>query len=154
MITRKYYGPFTMTKHALKAYTAALHQKLEPNGVSVSIVQPGGIVTHIGANSIPGTLTRFERTKPPFDDEAQQVLASFPQSLAEPEEDAPESATLRKPSSPEIISQATYAALYFDNPKRHYLVGTQWEGDRVIHALIAKRLDQNDDPQHNFHAAN
>jgi len=29
-------------------------------------------------------------------------------------------------------------------------VATKWEGDRVIHALIEKLLDENDNPQHNY----
>src|SRR5512145_199520 len=51
-ITSKYYGPYTMTKHALEAYTVALHQELEPYGVWVSVVQPGGIVSKAGENSM------------------------------------------------------------------------------------------------------
>ena len=150
MITSKYYGPYTMTKHALEAYTEALHLELEPYGVTVSIVQPGGIATEIGANSIAGVMSRFERATPPFDEEARQVLASFNQPSQEQAEDAPESETNRKPSSPEIVSEAVYEALFTPTPKRHYLVGTRWEGDRVIHALIAKLLDENNNPQHNY----
>ena len=150
MITSKYYGPYTMTKHALEAYTEALHQELAAYGVSVSIVQPGGIITEIGENSITSTLARFERAVPPFDTEAQQVLASFQETPEEPDDDAPESEINRKPSSPEIVSEAVYNALFSEKPKRHYLVGTKWEGDRVIHALIGKLLDENDNPQHNY----
>ena len=153
MITSKYYGPYTMTKHALEAYTEALHLELEPYGVTVSIVQPGGIIKEIGANSINGIIARFERATPPFDKEARQVLASFNQPSEEQVGDAPESATNRKPSSPQIVSEAVWHALFDPKPKRHYLVGTQWEGDRVIHALIAKLLDENDNPQHNYSRA-
>ncbi len=150
MITSKYFGPYTMTKHALEAYTEALHRELEPYGVSASIVQPGGIISRISANSMPGTLARFERAAPPFDAEAQEILASLLSDQTDPEEDAPESETNRKPSSPEIVSQAVFEALFADQPKRYYLVGTKWEGDRVIHALIAKLLDENDNPQHDY----
>jgi len=31
-----------------------------------------------------------------------------------------------------------------------YLVGTKWKGDRVINGTIAKLLDENDNPQHNY----
>ena len=150
LITSKYYGPYTMTKHALEAYTEALHLELEPYGVMVSIVQPGGIISEIGANSAAGTFARFERAAPPFAEEAQQVLASFQEEPEEISDDAPESETNRKPSSPEIVSEAVYQALFSPKPKRHYLVGTHWEGNRVIHALIAKLLDENDNPQHNY----
>jgi len=148
IITSKYFGPYTMTKHALEAYTVSLNQELEPYGMWVSIVQPGGIVSNMGSNSMPGTVARFQRAAPPFKEEAEQVLASFNQPS--PPDDEEESETNRKPSSPEIVSMAVYDALFSERPKLRYLVGTKWEGDRVINALIDKLLDENDNPQHNY----
>jgi short-subunit dehydrogenase len=150
MITSKYYGPYTMTKHALEAYTVALHLELSPYGVNVSIVQPGGIVSSVGENSIAGILARFQRARPPFEAEAAAVLASFNEPAPPADPAAPESETNRKPSSPEIVSEAVYDALFSPHPKLRYLVGTQWEGDRVIHALIEKLLDENDSPHHHY----
>ncbi len=149
MITFKYYGPYTMTKHALEAYTQSLNMELEPYGVWVSIVQPGGIVTQVGENSAPGTLAKFNRAQPPFKDEADQILAAFQQTY-QPQPDEPESATNRKASSPEIVSVAVYDALFSEKPKMRYLVGTQWEGNRVLNALIEKLLDENNNPMHNY----
>ncbi len=148
IITSKYFGPYTMTKHALEAYTVSLNQELEPYGMWVSIVQPGGIVSNMGSNSMPGTVARFQRAAPPFKEEAEQVLASFNQPTQPDDEE--ESETNRKPSSPEIVSMAVYDALFSQRPKLRYLVGTKWEGDRVINALIDKLLDENDNPQHNY----
>ena len=150
MITSRYYGPYTMTKHALEAYTAALNVELRAYGVWVSIVQPGGIVSNAGENSFPGTLAHFERAEPPFKEEAEQVLASFNQPDEAHPPDEPESATNRKPSSPEIVAVAVYEALFSARPKLRYLVGTRWEGMRVLDALLDKLLDENDNPVHNF----
>jgi NAD(P)-dependent dehydrogenase (short-subunit alcohol dehydrogenase family) len=149
VITSKYYGPYTMTKHALEAYTVTLNYELDPHGVQASIVQPGGIISNIGANSMPATVARFKRATAPFAEEAEQVLASFDQEPT-PEEDGEESETRRKPSSPEIVAIAVYDALFSERPKTRYLVGTKWEGDRVLDELIAKLLDENDNPQHNY----
>jgi short-subunit dehydrogenase len=149
LITSKYYGPYTMTKYALEAYTEALHQELEPYGVHVSIVQPGGIVTSVGANAIQGTITRFQRAEKPFDKEASQVLDTLMQESHQ-DENAPESESNRKPSSPLIVSRVVYEALFSNKPKIHYLVGTKWEGDRVINGLISKLLEENDNPQHRY----
>jgi len=153
MITSKYFGPYTMTKFALEAYTEALHQELISYRVHVSVVQPGGIITDVGSNAMPGILARFQRAEAPFDEEAQQILQGFnqpPQQSEESAVDEPESETNRKPSSPKIVSTAVYDALFSDKPKMRYLVGTQWEGDRVINGLISKLLDENDNPQHNY----
>jgi NAD(P)-dependent dehydrogenase (short-subunit alcohol dehydrogenase family) len=150
MISKKYYGPYTMTKHALEAYSIALADELAPHGVRVSIVQPGGVATAIGGNSFPGMVARFERAEPPFKEEADAILASFNAPPAAAGEDAEESETNRKPSPPALVTAAVLEALFADQPRLRYLVGTRWEGDRVIHALLDRLLDENDNPAHNY----
>ena len=56
MLSKNYYGPYTMTKHALESYTETLRIELEPYGVLASIVQPGGVATNIGAALRDGTV--------------------------------------------------------------------------------------------------
>jgi NAD(P)-dependent dehydrogenase (short-subunit alcohol dehydrogenase family) len=148
MITKKYFGPYTMTKHALEAYTVSLDEELTPYGVRVSIVQPGGIVSSVGESAMPGIIARFQRAQAPFKEEAEAVLASF--SQPEQPSDGSESETNRKPSSPEIVAVAVHDALVSETPKLRYLVGTTWEGDRVINGLIERLLDENDNPQHDY----
>jgi NAD(P)-dependent dehydrogenase (short-subunit alcohol dehydrogenase family) len=142
-----------MTKHAIEAYTETLRAELEPYGVLASVVQPGGIATNIGAASRDGTIARFQRAQEPFREEAEQILGFL---LAPPLAEEPsaagkdESEANRKPSSPEIVAVAVYDALFSPVPKLHYLVGTKWEGDRVLNALMAKLLDENDNPKHSY----
>jgi NAD(P)-dependent dehydrogenase (short-subunit alcohol dehydrogenase family) len=160
MLSKSYYGPYTMTKHAIEAYTETLRAELEPYGVLTSVVQPGGIATNIGAASRDGTVARFRRAQPPFREEAEQILAYFTAPAPEPsaeragggaQDDATaESESNRKPSSPMIVAEAVYDALFSPAPKLRYLVGTKWEGDRVLNALIAKLLDENDNPKHDY----
>jgi len=149
-ITQKYFGPYTMTKHALEAYTAAMRDELEPYGVHVSIVQPGGVVSNIGPNSMPGIMERLKRVMPPFKVEADKTLASFENPPPPEAADVPESATNRKPSDPSIVSDAVFHALFSDDPQDSYLVGTKWEGDRVINALFKKLAQANANSQHNY----
>ena len=42
-ISKKYFGPYTMAKHAIEALAVALHEEVTPFGVQVSAVQPGGV---------------------------------------------------------------------------------------------------------------
>jgi NAD(P)-dependent dehydrogenase (short-subunit alcohol dehydrogenase family) len=150
MLSKRYYGPYTMTKHALECYTEVLNIELGSYGMHVSIVQPGGIITDIGEKMQAGTLAHFQRAQPPFKEEAEAVLASFNEPGPAPDPDAAESEFNRKPSSPEIVWEAVRDALFAEKPKLHYLVGTRWEGNRVINALLTKLLDENDNPQHNY----
>lgn len=142
-IAMRYYGPYCMTKFALEAYTIAADEELSPHGIRVSVVQPGGIVSAIGDNALPGTSVRFGRASGPFEAEARQVLAAF-EVPDEPKEDEPESATNRKPSSPSIVFDAVQDALFAEKPRRRYLVGTRWEGNRVVHALLERLCDANE----------
>jgi NAD(P)-dependent dehydrogenase (short-subunit alcohol dehydrogenase family) len=156
MLSKNYYGPYTMTKHAIESYTETLRVELEPYGVLASVVQPGGIATNIGAASHAGTVARFRRAQSPFREEAEQILGfltALPAGGASANDDATaqeESEANRKPSSPVIVAEAVYDALFSPTPKLHYLVGTKWEGDRVLNTLIAKLLDENDNPKHNY----
>ncbi|MGD8781143.1 MAG: SDR family oxidoreductase [Ignavibacteria bacterium] len=150
ILTSKYFGPYTMTKHAIEAYTVTLGLELEDYGVRVSVIEPGEIISNIGNNSMPGTMARFQRAEQPFKAEADKFLASLSQPASEPAANVPESENNRKPSSPEIVAVAVYDALMSDQPKKCYLVGTKWEGDRVINRLVEKLLEENDNPQHNY----
>ena len=150
MITQKYFGPYTMTKHALEAYTTAMREELEPYGIHVSIVQPGGVASNIGPNALPGIVERFQRAKAPFKKEAQAVLASIDNPKPPASIEAPESAENRKPSSPIIVSEAVSHALFSESPQNSYLVGTRWEGDRVINSLLKKLVLANQSPNLNY----
>ncbi len=154
MLSKNYYGPYTMTKHALESYTETLRIELEPYGVFASIVQPGGVATNIGAALRDGTVGRFQRAQPPFREEAEQILGFL---TAPPAEEAGgsaaaagESESNRKPSPPVIVAEVVYDALFAPTPKLRYLVGTKWEGDRVLSALMSKLLDENDNPKHGY----
>ena len=141
-IAMAFYGPYTMTKHALEAYTTSLDQEISPYGMRASIVQPGGIKTPIGAKMLDGTLKHLERAKPPFDEQAKQVLNAI-QNPTPYDPDKPESAANRNPSDPVIVTEAVLDALFSEHPRKSYLVGTRWEGDRVIHATIEKLVAAN-----------
>lgn len=147
MITGRYYGAYCMTKHALEAYSTALSEELAPHGVGVSIVQPGGVVSEIGRKSQPGITSRLGNAPPPFEAECRDMLEAlrFPAD-AEPDTDAPESAENRKPSPPDIVTEAVLDALFSDAPKPRYLVGTRWEGDRIVSGLLERLVQANDSP--------
>jgi NAD(P)-dependent dehydrogenase (short-subunit alcohol dehydrogenase family) len=149
-ISKRYFGPYTMTKHALEAFTVALDEELAPYGVRVSIVQPGGVSTPMGANALPSMLGRFRRARPPFDREAEEIVTALtappdPEAEARGEAEA-ESEANRKPSSPEVVVVAVIDALFSPSPRLRYMVGTRWEGERMIRTLLDRLLDANECP--------
>ncbi|MEM7247658.1 MAG: SDR family oxidoreductase [Acidobacteriota bacterium] len=153
MLSKALFGPYTMTKHALEAYTTALAEELAPHGVFVGIVQPGGVVSEIGRKSWPGTEARLKRAPPPFDVEARELLTAMREALETEasegegaEQDAPESEEHRRPSPPSVVTEAVIDVLESERPRRRTLVGTRREGERVLAELFARILDANDCP--------
>ena len=102
-ITQPLFGPYTMTKHALEAFAACLRLEMAPHGVAVSIVQPGGVSTRIGATASTANEARLRATPAPFDVQAREVLAQWnapPVAAAADAPESPESATQRRPAAP------------------------------------------------------
>ncbi len=137
-ITMPFMGPYTMSKHALEAYAECLRQELEPHGVTVSMVQPGAVATGLGDKGRAGNVQRLRATPPPFADSAAAVLASLDAARAE-QADAPESVSNRRAAPPSKVADVVMQALFDAKPQARYLVGTRWEGGRVISALIEPR---------------
>lgn len=146
-ITMPFMGPYTMSKFALEAYADCLRQELAPHQVGVSIVQPGAVATDIGDNGHAGTVRRLQATEPPFADAAAAVLAAVKTPVT-PRPDEPESASNRRAAPPEKVAAVVLRALFDATPQARYLVGTRWEGDRVITALIDRLVDASASPSH------
>jgi NAD(P)-dependent dehydrogenase (short-subunit alcohol dehydrogenase family) len=151
-ITSPFMGPYTMSKHALEAYAACLQLELARHHVAVSIVQPGAVATDIGDNGRAGTEARLQNTPAPFEVAASAVLQSLRQP-AELQPDQPESASNRRFAPPAAVAEVVMQALTAATPQARYLVGTRWEGDRVITALTQRLLDAARSPSHQWSEA-
>jgi NAD(P)-dependent dehydrogenase (short-subunit alcohol dehydrogenase family) len=141
-ISMKYFGPYTMTKHALEAMTVALDAEVRPHGVRVTILQPGAVTTAIGDNSSTADRDRFARAPAPFDVEATAVPAGF----GEPREfdpSRPEGADNRNPAPPGAAADTLLRILDAPDPPLRVLFGTRWEGNRVLTTLARKMVDAN-----------
>ena len=140
-------GPYTMSKHALEAYAECLRLELAPHGLAVSMVQPGAVATAIGDKGRAGNVARLQATPPPFDQASKAVMAEL-LNPTPPSPDEPESASNRRHAAPEKVAAVVMQALFDAQPQARYLVGTRWEGDRVIAALITRLLDAAQSPSH------
>ena len=148
-IAMKYYAPYTMTKHAMEAFTKALDDEIRPHGARAAIVQPGGVITAIGDNSAAGDRERFRRAPPPFDEEARQVLESFDEGSAF-DASQPESGANRNPCPPDEVARAVENVLAAPDPPLRTLVGTRWEGNRVLDSLVDRIAEANACPSLNY----
>jgi NAD(P)-dependent dehydrogenase (short-subunit alcohol dehydrogenase family) len=109
-------GAYSMSKHAIEAYTDALATQLAPLGVHVCAVAPGNYASAIASNAV-------ERFAPPAD-ASEGVAALY----------APGADTSRSEfPGPEPVAAACHAALFDEAPLERYLVvPIADEGDRTL----------------------
>jgi NAD(P)-dependent dehydrogenase (short-subunit alcohol dehydrogenase family) len=106
---------YSMSKHAVEAFTDSLAQELQPAGVHVSVVEPGNYNSEIAANAV----ARLG---------VQSPLADR-----------------SKFKDPDEVAAAVSHALFDPNPKRRYLVvPVEGEADRTIRKQIARLVELNE----------
>ena len=108
------YGPYTMSKHAIEAYSDQLESEMATLGVRVSAVEPGNFHSKIGESRCKRMMTQaaereyryFAKAMKDYTDECRKRLEENTQFGTEPK----------------LVSDAIQHALFANNPKSHYLV--------------------------------
>jgi NAD(P)-dependent dehydrogenase (short-subunit alcohol dehydrogenase family) len=112
---------YSMSKHAMEAFTDSLASELAPQGVIVNIVEPGNFNSEIGASATrrTGVETRFtDRSK-------------FKQ--------------------PDEVAAAVELALFEPAPKRRYMVTPdQNEAERTIRKQLEQLVQLNEDQPYSY----
>lgn len=105
------YGVYSMSKHALEAYTDSLAIEMDILGVKVIGVEPGNYKTNIFHNRCDRMMARgYSAEGSRFE---QFVAPRVEQCKNRPVDTDPE---------PHQVAEAVANALFSDNPKEHYLV--------------------------------
>lgn len=122
-------GAYSMSKHAIEAFSDGLSAELAPYGVKVSAIEPGNYGTSIGRNLLARADTsqvkgsRFERQWR----SAFATMASF--------ENGP---------PPDAVADAVYDAISSASPKRRYLVvPVQNQATIVVRKLMEEIVQLN-----------
>ncbi len=104
-----FFGPYSMSKHAMEAYTDSLAREMEKFGVQVSVVEPGNYNSAI----IDTLLKRMERRgQTPDGSLYQQEMENILGRVSGGPKD----------KEPDEVSAAFMHALFDPNPKRRYMV--------------------------------
>ena len=74
-------GPYSMSKHAMEAFTDSLATQLESTGVQVIVVEPGNYDSQIGANAAKREGTDNSRADRSKYKEPDEVAAAVAQAL-------------------------------------------------------------------------
>ncbi len=131
-------GVYSMSKHAIEAFTDSLAGELEGAGVGVSVVEPGNYKSRIRRTTVARTIAVVESAGGSLDDEARKSLEGIADgevSLKEPDE----------------VSAAVKHALFSDSPKRRYMVvPDESEADMTIRKAIEELVQLNEGQMYTF----
>ncbi|MBY9001959.1 MAG: SDR family NAD(P)-dependent oxidoreductase [Candidatus Heimdallarchaeota archaeon] len=145
ILTGRYFGLYSMSKHAIEAYSDALIQNVEDFGMYVSLIEPGNFQSEIGKNMIERMREEKEGYRINMIDaqrkqQFQEVEEGFIADHGYPE--------------PDKVAEAIFDALFSEKPKPRYLVcGNQDEAHWVIRRMFIELLQLNENHEHSYDKA-
>jgi NAD(P)-dependent dehydrogenase (short-subunit alcohol dehydrogenase family) len=133
----RFLGPYSMSKHAIEAYTDALAAELAPFGVHVSVVAPGDYSSNIWTNDIAkAKLSEVVSADSPYASEYRAWI-DFVANLAVKE--------------PDEVAETVLRALATDTPSRRYLVvPNEVEMAWVMGSAVRRVAELNADHAHSY----
>ena len=135
------FGPYSMSKHAMEAFTDSLAREMEDAGVHVSIIEPGNYKSDISKNVLA-------RMKKQGYDETSPYKANYERIsgwVAQAEEGQDPN------GDPQQVAQAALHAMFSDSPKRRYLVvPNQRQAEVTIKKAIQELAQLNQDHTYSY----
>lgn len=126
------FGPYSMTKHAIEAYTDSLSAEMKKFDVQVSIIEPGNFKSNIMKNMQKRMAKLDSGDKDTLYQAEYQSLINFTQ------------ADRSSQKEPDAVANAVVQALFSAEPKIRYLVApNQQEADLTIGAALRKATQVN-----------
>ncbi len=131
-------GVYSMSKHAVEAFTDSLAGEMAEHGVSVSVIEPGNYKSKIRRTTMQRTREKMEAAGVELTDEQRERFdgtAERELALKEPDE----------------VSDAFMHALFSDAPKRRYMVvPNAEEAERTIRKAVEELVQLNDWQAYSF----
>lgn len=134
------YGIYSMSKHALEAYTDSLALEMNQLGVKVSAVEPGNYKSRIGDSRCERLLGQYTNPEDSyFQDYMNRVLDSCKNRGENTE------------AEPDAVSAAVLHALFDETPKDHYMVvPNQFQAEITVRKAIEEVVALNKGQEHSY----
>lgn len=131
-------GPYTMSKHAIEAYTDVLAAELQPFDIQVSVVEPGNYKSKIGDSMQKRLMDQgYDAEGSLYAGQMQWVLQG-PMDRGQYKE-------------PDEVAQAFLSALNDPKPKRRYMVvPNEQEARMTIASAMQKAVQLNEDQAYTY----
>ncbi len=131
-------GPYTMSKHAIEAFTDVLAKELHPFGVHVGVIEPGNYRSEIMTNM------RQRLIDTGYTGEGSRYQQQIESMLEQPTDRS-------EFKEPDEVAAAFLRALTEDAPRRRYLVvPNHREAEITIKAAIARVVELNAGQPHAY----
>ena len=140
-LTGTLYGPYSMTKFAVEAFTDALTDEMQRFGVKVSVIEPGTFKSDI-------TLSAIERRKQHgTKNEDSLYVEDIQESMASP-------ADRSNFPEPTAVAEAAVHAMSDANPKHRYMVvPNEAQAKITINAALTRVVELNQDQTYTYDRA-
>ena len=134
VLTAPFFGPYSMSKHALEAYTDTLAEEMALFNVKVSAVNPGNYRSKIGNKEAAAVAAQ------PY----AQPGSPYAEAIAEHIEYMSDRSMHKEPDD---VSSAVMDALFSESPKPNYMVvpneeEASWTIGRMIQEMAEFNADQ------------
>ena len=138
VLSGPFWGPYSMTKHALEAYSDALASEMAIFDVKVSSVNPGNFNSKIGSKEADKLASKpFAQEGSPY----AELAAARVEYLRD--------RSMHK--EPDAVAAAVSHALFADSPKASYMVApNQGEANATIGRMLEKMAEFNDDQEFSY----
>ena len=127
------FGPYSMSKHAIEAYSDSLAREMSRFDVKVSVVEPGNYQSQIGVTLKKRMVAQgIDFADSLYEEEMMRMMERMDAPSDEPE--------------PDDVAEAVYHALFDDQPKMRYMVvPNQREAEWTIRNAIRELVQLNGD---------
>lgn len=134
-------GAYSMTKHAIEAFSDTLAAEMEKFGVHVSTIEPGNYQSNIGLSAGKRLYSKMEsRKNTKYRDELMERFSN-------PDAKADRSHY----KGPGDVADAIYDALFSENPKARYMVVPDLdEGTETIKQKVKELVELNEWHEYSF----
>jgi len=127
----RFNGHYSMTKHAIEAYTDSLAAEMELVGVKVNVIEPGDYASQIGTTA----LKRFQEKHEEYEEKGSPFAEAFAEWTN------PHSWGSDNLKDPQEVAEAALHAMFAEEPLLRYMVvpdepNAAWAIDKQIEELV------------------
>jgi len=134
-------GAYSMSKHAMEAFTDALAAEMAPLGVDVNVVEPGNYKSKISASAFTRMVSEKEAAGEALTEGQAAMKSRGPDDRSRFKE-------------PDEVAEAVLHALFSETPKRRYMVvPNEAEATYTINKAVTELVQLNADQPYTFDRA-